>query len=201
MSSDNASSTVTYTSVSSYSNGPSSWGIPLVNVGELPEMDPYEEVAQQGQTHPLSPAYVPDSMELDEHVPIYVPEPEHQEYHAPSVDDIQVEDQPYADDASPTAESPGYIVDSNSIEEDTDEDFIDYPDEPGTDDEDEDPEEDPSEEHDPEDEDEDPEEDPSEEHEHEDEDAKEDESSEDSDETYPFEENETAATPPPPRSP
>ncbi|GKG62003.1 hypothetical protein Tco_0623720, partial [Tanacetum coccineum] len=41
-------------------------------------------------------------------------------------------------------------------------------------DEDEDPEEDPSEEHDPEDEDEDPEEDPSEEHEPEDEDAKED---------------------------
>ncbi|GJZ05308.1 putative ribonuclease H-like domain-containing protein [Tanacetum coccineum] len=42
-------------------------GIPLVNTGELPEMDPYEEVAQQGQTHPLSPAYVPDPVELDEH--------------------------------------------------------------------------------------------------------------------------------------
>ncbi|GJS08869.1 hypothetical protein Tco_0365665 [Tanacetum coccineum] len=77
MSSDNASSAVTYTSVSSDSNGPSSWGIPLVNVGELPEMDPYEEVAQQGHAHPLSPAYVPDPMELDEHVPVYVPEPEH----------------------------------------------------------------------------------------------------------------------------
>ncbi|GKA29354.1 hypothetical protein Tco_0715599 [Tanacetum coccineum] len=60
----------------------------------------------------------------------------------------------------------------------------DYPDEPGTDDEDEDPEEDPSKEHDPKDE-----------------GAKEDESFEDSDETEPFEENETAATPPPPRSP
>nr|GFB07472.1 hypothetical protein [Tanacetum cinerariifolium] len=47
-------------------------------------MDPYEEVAQQGQVHPLSPAYVPDPMELDEHVPVYVPEPEHPEYHAPS---------------------------------------------------------------------------------------------------------------------
>ncbi|GJX84168.1 hypothetical protein Tco_0334942 [Tanacetum coccineum] len=73
MSSDNASSAVTYTSVSSDSNGPSSWGIPLVNAGEIPEMDPYEEVAQQGQAHPLSPAYVPDPMELDEHVPVYVP--------------------------------------------------------------------------------------------------------------------------------
>ncbi|GJS70928.1 putative reverse transcriptase domain-containing protein [Tanacetum coccineum] len=55
--------------------------------------------------------------------------PEHPEYHAPS-DDIQIEDQPYADDASPVAESPGYIADSDSMEEDTDEDSIDYPDEP-----------------------------------------------------------------------
>ncbi|GKF69946.1 hypothetical protein Tco_0203003, partial [Tanacetum coccineum] len=134
-----------------------------------------------------------------EHVPVYIPEPEHPEYHAPSDDDIQIKDQPYVDDASPTAESPGYIADSDTIEEDTDEDSINYPDKPGTDDED--PKKDPSEEHDPEDEDEDPEEDPSEEHEPEDEDAKEDEPSEDSDETKPFEENETAATPPPPRSP
>ncbi|GJT04357.1 hypothetical protein Tco_0838819 [Tanacetum coccineum] len=188
MCSDNASSAVTYMSVSSDSNGPSSWGIPLVNVGELPDMDPYEEVAQQGQAYPLSPAYVPDPIELDEHVPVYVLEPKHPEYHVPSDDDIQAEDQPYADDASPTAESPGYLADSDSMEDDTDTDSIDYPDEPGTDDEDskEDPEEDPSEEHDPEDE---------------DEDAKEDEPSEDSDETEPFEENETAATPPPPRSP
>nr|GEW99602.1 putative reverse transcriptase domain-containing protein [Tanacetum cinerariifolium] len=54
-------------------------------------MDPYEEVAQQGQAHPLSPAYVPDPMELDEHVPVYVPKPEHPKYHAPSDDDIQGE--------------------------------------------------------------------------------------------------------------
>ncbi|GKB18337.1 hypothetical protein Tco_0852260 [Tanacetum coccineum] len=142
-------------------------------------MDLYEEVAQQGQAHLLSPAYVPDHMELDEH--------------------------PYAEDASPTAKSPGYIADSDPMEDDTDADSIDYLDEPETDDEDpeedddEDPKEDPNEEHDPEDEDEDPEEDPSEEHKPEDEDAKEDESSEDSDEIEPFEENLTAATPPPPR--
>ncbi|GKD48728.1 hypothetical protein Tco_1277704 [Tanacetum coccineum] len=144
MSSDNASSTVTYTFVSSNSNGPSSWGIPLVNADELPEMDPYKEVTQQGQAYPLSPTYVPDPMELDEYVPVYVPEPENTEYHAPSDDDIQVEDQPYADDASLTAESPRYIANSDSMEEDTDEDY---------------------------------------------------------DKTEPFEENETAATPPPPRSP
>ncbi|GJS58310.1 hypothetical protein Tco_0653094 [Tanacetum coccineum] len=49
-------------------------------------------------------------MELDEHVPVYIPEPEHPEYHVPSDDDIQVKDPPYADDASPTTESPRYIA-------------------------------------------------------------------------------------------
>nr|GEU33018.1 retrotransposable element Tf2 [Tanacetum cinerariifolium] len=48
MSSDNAQSTVTYTSISSNSDGPS-WGIQLMNADELPEMHPYEEVAQQEQ--------------------------------------------------------------------------------------------------------------------------------------------------------
>nr|GEZ31688.1 putative reverse transcriptase domain-containing protein [Tanacetum cinerariifolium] len=75
-------------------------------------------------------------------------------YHAPSDDDIQVED------------------------------------------EDEDPEEDPSEEHEPEDDDKDPEEDPDEEHEPDDEDTK--EPSKGSDETEPFEEDEIDVTPPPP---
>ncbi|GJR11758.1 reverse transcriptase domain-containing protein [Tanacetum coccineum] len=184
MSSNNASSTVTYTSVSSDSNRPSSWGIPLESVGEILDMNPYEEVAQQGQAHPLSPAYVHDPMELDEHVPLYALEPEHPEHLVPADDDSQAEDQPYAKDASPIAESPGYITDSDLIEDDTDADSIDYPDEPGTDNEDEDPEKEPNEEHEPEKE-----------------DAKEDESSENSDETEPFKENETAATPPPPRSP
>ncbi|GJS48361.1 hypothetical protein Tco_0598482 [Tanacetum coccineum] len=90
MSSDNASSAVTYTSISSDSNG-LSWGIPLVNVVELPEMDPYKEVAQQGQTPPLSPAYIPDPMELDEHALVYIMEPEHPEYHVLIDDDIQIE--------------------------------------------------------------------------------------------------------------
>nr|GEY06734.1 hypothetical protein [Tanacetum cinerariifolium] len=88
ISSDNAQCAVTYRSISSDSDGPS-WGIPLMNAGEFLKMDPYEEVAQQGQAHPLSPAYVPDPVELDKHVPVYVPEPKHPEYHAPSDDDIQ----------------------------------------------------------------------------------------------------------------
>nr|GEU66544.1 hypothetical protein [Tanacetum cinerariifolium] len=72
-------------------------------------------------------------------------------------DDIQVKDQPHADDASPTVESPGYIADSDSMGEDDDED----------------PDEDPSEEHEPEDDDEDPKEDPNKEPEPEEEDTKE----------------------------
>nr|GEY34668.1 putative reverse transcriptase domain-containing protein [Tanacetum cinerariifolium] len=60
-----------------------------MNVDELLEMDPYKEVTQKGQVPPLSPTYVPDPMELDEHAPIYVLEPEHSKYHAPSDDDIQ----------------------------------------------------------------------------------------------------------------
>ncbi|GKE83422.1 hypothetical protein Tco_1557164, partial [Tanacetum coccineum] len=143
-----------------------------------------EEVAQQGQAPPLSPAYVPDPMELDEHIPVYVPEPEHPEYHVPSDDDIHVEDQPYTDDALPTTQLLGYIVDSESMEEDS----IDYLDEP--EDDDKDPEEDPSKEHDPEDDDEDPEEDPSEEHEPKDDD-------EIPKRIQSFEEDETAVTPPP----
>ncbi|GKF72101.1 hypothetical protein Tco_0208215, partial [Tanacetum coccineum] len=82
----------------------------------------------------MSPAYVPNPIELDENVPLYALEPEH---HVPSDDDNQAEDQPYAKDVSPTAESPRYIADSDPMEDNIDTDSIDYPDKPGTDDEDE----------------------------------------------------------------
>nr|GEW60105.1 hypothetical protein [Tanacetum cinerariifolium] len=103
MSSYNAQSAVTYTSISSDSVRPS-WGIPLMNADELPEMDPLWGgcLTRAGTT--------------------------------------TVEDQPHADDALSTAKSPGYIADSDSMEEDDDEDL----------------EEDPNEEHEPEDDDEDP---------------------------------------------
>ncbi|GKB34250.1 hypothetical protein Tco_0879192, partial [Tanacetum coccineum] len=192
MSSDGASSAVTYTSVSSEARSLS-----------IPIEDPYEEAARQAlEQAPPSPAYVPDPIELEDHAPVYVLEPEHPKYHVPSDDDIQVEDQPHADDASSTDESPRYIADSESMEKDP----IDYPDEPEAGDEDheedpseehepedEDHEEDPSEEHEPEDEDD--KEDPSEEHEPEDKDTKEEDPSKGSDETEPFEEDETAITP------
>nr|GEV84281.1 hypothetical protein [Tanacetum cinerariifolium] len=98
MSSDNAQSAVTYTSISSNSDGPS-WGIPLMNA---------------------------DPMELDEHALVYVPEPQHPEYHAPSDDDIQVED------------------DDDDHKEDPKEDLSE---EHEPEDDDEDPKEDPNEEH------------------------------------------------------
>nr|GEX33664.1 hypothetical protein [Tanacetum cinerariifolium] len=116
-------------------------------------------------------------MDLGEHVPVYVLEPEHLEYHAPSDDDNQVEDQPHADDATPTAESPGYIADSDSMGEDNDED----------------PELDLSKEHKPEDDDEDAEDDPNEEHEPEDKDTKKVELSKGPDETKPCDVAESSA--------
>ncbi|GJR65037.1 hypothetical protein Tco_0011102 [Tanacetum coccineum] len=120
MSSDNASSAVTYMSISSDLNRPL-WGIPLVNAGELLEMDPYEEVAQQGQAPPLSLAYVLDPMELDEHVLVYVPEPEHPKYHVPSNDDIQSMD----GDSIDYSDEPE--DDDEDLEEDLEEDHTDYP--------------------------------------------------------------------------
>ncbi|GKB11711.1 hypothetical protein Tco_0845634 [Tanacetum coccineum] len=72
---DSEHSTLSYTSISSDSD-PSAWGIPLMDADEVPEIDPYEEVAQQGQAAPPSPVYAPDPIELEDHVPVYVTEPE-----------------------------------------------------------------------------------------------------------------------------
>nr|GEU46641.1 putative reverse transcriptase domain-containing protein [Tanacetum cinerariifolium] len=117
MSSDNASSEVTCTSISSDSYGPSCC-IPLVNAGELPGMNPYEEVAQQRHAPPLSHAYVPDPIELDERVPVYVLEPEHPEYHVPSDDDMKEDSIDYPDESEDDNEDP---------KEDPKEDHTDYP--------------------------------------------------------------------------
>ncbi|GKE43723.1 hypothetical protein Tco_1471007 [Tanacetum coccineum] len=62
-----ADSAVTYTSVHSEAR---SWSIP--------SEDPYEEAARQLlEQAPRSPEYVPDPMELEDHVPVYISEPEH----------------------------------------------------------------------------------------------------------------------------
>ncbi|GKD02251.1 hypothetical protein Tco_1177225 [Tanacetum coccineum] len=90
-----------------------------------------------GPEHPPSPVEVP-----------YVPEPEYPEYLVPSDAEAPLEDQPLPADASPTALSPGYVVDfdpDEDLEEDPEEDHADYPadgrdgdDEPSDDDDDDD---------------------------------------------------------------
>nr|GEU71717.1 reverse transcriptase domain-containing protein [Tanacetum cinerariifolium] len=111
MSSDEASSEVTYTSISSdyevpsdaYSPGVIIYGydglpMHLVYPPSLDYMPEYEEPEQA----PLSPNYVPG--------------PEYPEYLASSDDEIPIEDQPYAA-ASPVALSPGYIANSDPEDE------------------------------------------------------------------------------------
>nr|GEY72336.1 hypothetical protein [Tanacetum cinerariifolium] len=88
---DSWHSMVSYTSNSSRER---SW--------DIPDLDPYKEAALQAieqVTPPLSPAYLPNPIELDENVPVYVLEPKYPKYLEPPADDIVAEDQPYADDA------------------------------------------------------------------------------------------------------
>ncbi|GJY96446.1 copia protein [Tanacetum coccineum] len=121
--SDSDESGVTYTEVSSPFEGLSDIGSPRADDHEyleLPGMpeDPYVEAALQA---PPSPDYVPGPEEPEQAPPSpdYVPGPEHAD------DEIVAEDQPYAEDASPTAQSPDYVPESDpeaDPEEDDDED-------------------------------------------------------------------------------
>ncbi|GJY03000.1 hypothetical protein Tco_0361152 [Tanacetum coccineum] len=143
MSSDEASSGVTYTLISSDYEEPSDASSPRVVVYRydgLPmhPVDPYVEAVLQA---PPSPDYVPGPEEPKQAPPSpdYVPGPEYPEYLAPSDAEIRVEDQHYAADASPTTLSPGYIVDSDPKEDSEDESEdgpTDYPADIGDDDDD-----------------------------------------------------------------
>ncbi|GJU95211.1 hypothetical protein Tco_1319967 [Tanacetum coccineum] len=108
MSSSSSHATVTYTYVSIDSDLPP-WSFHLMEAYE-PEAAP-----QSPEQSPLS----------------HVPAPEYPEYLASSDDDIPAEDQPLHANASPTACSPGYIADSEPIEDDSEEDPemdpVDYP--------------------------------------------------------------------------
>nr|GEW41118.1 hypothetical protein [Tanacetum cinerariifolium] len=74
-----ANSVVTYTYVHSDAR---SWSIP--------SEDPYEEVAQQLlEQAPCSPEYVPDPIELEDHVPAHIPE--HLEDLVPAEDEAPIE--------------------------------------------------------------------------------------------------------------
>nr|GEZ00228.1 hypothetical protein [Tanacetum cinerariifolium] len=188
MSSD-SHATITYTSMSSYEvivNG--YYGMPM------DPLDPYVQLVMEA---PPSPDYIPG--------------PEYPEYLPPADDVLSAEEQPLPTAVSPTVESPGYITESepemepeeeDGDDEKSEEDFIEYPTSGGDDDADDDG-------------DDLSEDDVDDEDEEESSDSEEEEEEhlaptvlapalhssipafEDSDETEPFEEGETAATPPP----
>ncbi|GJV67239.1 hypothetical protein Tco_1482748 [Tanacetum coccineum] len=117
MSSDEASSGVTYTSISNDYEEPSDAGSPGVVIYGYDGLPMHPE-----------PEQAPPS-------PDYVPGPEYPEYLAPSDPEIPVEDQPYAADASATALSLGYITDYDP-EDESEYGPTDYPANEGDDDDD-----------------------------------------------------------------
>ncbi|GJY21211.1 hypothetical protein Tco_0393777 [Tanacetum coccineum] len=136
--SDSEDSIVTYTEVSSPFEDLSDIGSP--GVDGLPMMleDPYVEAALQA---PPSPDYVsgPEYPPLPVYVP-YIPEPVYPEFMPPEDDVLPAEEQPLPAAVSPTANSPGYITESDPQEdleeddEDPEEDPTDYPDDRDDDD-------------------------------------------------------------------
>ncbi|GKC53345.1 hypothetical protein Tco_1076090 [Tanacetum coccineum] len=129
--SDSDESGVTYTEVSSPFEGLSDIGSPRADDHEYLELpwmpeDPYVEAALQA---PPSPDYVPGPEEPEKAPPLpdFVPGPENVD------DEIVAEEEPYAEDASPTAQSPDYVQESDlefdpeeDNDEDPEEDPIDY---------------------------------------------------------------------------
>nr|GEZ33832.1 putative reverse transcriptase domain-containing protein [Tanacetum cinerariifolium] len=129
--SDSDESGITYTDISSPFEELSDIGSPRANDHEhlmLSEMleDPYVEVALQA---PPSPDYIhgPEEPEQAPPSPDYIPGPEYVN------DEIIAEDQPDAEDASPIAQSPEYVPESDfeahpedNDDEDPEEDHVDY---------------------------------------------------------------------------
>ncbi|GKB31194.1 putative reverse transcriptase domain-containing protein [Tanacetum coccineum] len=150
--SDSEDSIVTYTAVSSPFGGLSDIGSPRVDGLPMMLEDPYVEAALQA---PPSPDYVSDPEYPPS--PKFVPEPVYLEFMPPEDEVFPAEEQPLLAAVSPTADSPGYITDSDTEEdeEDPEEDPIDYPADGGDDDDDDDESSDDDEDDDDEEEDED----------------------------------------------
>ncbi|GJS32066.1 hypothetical protein Tco_0530448 [Tanacetum coccineum] len=117
MSSDSASSEVTYTYISSHGD-PLAWAVDFFRLQEpdssevaLASLD-YVPGPEEPEQAPLSPNYVSG--------------PEYPEYLSPSDEEVPVEDQPYVVADSPIALSPGYVVDLD-LEEDSEDGPVDYP--------------------------------------------------------------------------
>nr|GEX49653.1 reverse transcriptase domain-containing protein [Tanacetum cinerariifolium] len=116
--SDSEESGVTYTDISSPFEG-------LSDIGS-PRADDHEYLMKA----PPSPDYMPGPEEPEQAPlsPDYIPGLEHAD------DEIVAEDQPYAEDASPIAQSPEYVPESDfemhpedDDDEDPEEDPVDYP--------------------------------------------------------------------------
>nr|GEX42004.1 hypothetical protein [Tanacetum cinerariifolium] len=135
--SDFEDSTVTYTTVSSPYEGRSGDISPRVYGPPVMPEDPYAYVVAAFQALP-PPNYVPGLEEPEQAPPSpvyipYVPEPVYPEYIPPEDDVFSAEEQPLPAAASPTVDSPGYILESDPDEdpedddEDPKEDPADYP--------------------------------------------------------------------------
>nr|GFA71991.1 hypothetical protein [Tanacetum cinerariifolium] len=127
--SDSEDSTVTYTTVSIPYEGRSRDVSPGVDGPPVMPEDPYTYVVAEFQAL-LPPEYAPPS---PIYIP-YVPEPVYPEYIPPEDDVFLAKEQPLLATASPTAESPRYIPESDPNEdpeeeddEDPEEDPADYP--------------------------------------------------------------------------
>ncbi|GJS46401.1 hypothetical protein Tco_0596522 [Tanacetum coccineum] len=125
--SDSEDSTVTYIAVSSLFGGLSDIGSPGVDGPPVMPKDPYAYVVAAFQAPP-SPDYVPGPEETEQ-APLsleFVPKPVYPEF-MPLEDEVfPAKEQPLHAAVSPTADSPGYIADSDP-EEDPKEDPIYYP--------------------------------------------------------------------------
>ncbi|GJW93460.1 hypothetical protein Tco_0173132 [Tanacetum coccineum] len=129
MSSDEASSKVTYTSISSDYKEPSDVGsLGVVVYGYDGLMHPVDPPSSDYMPGPEEPKQAPLS-------PDYVSGPEYPEYLAPSNEEVPIEDQPYAAADSPIALSPSYIANSD-LEDESEDGPMDYPADGGDDDDD-----------------------------------------------------------------
>ncbi|GJR01844.1 hypothetical protein Tco_0524828 [Tanacetum coccineum] len=127
--SDSEDSTVTYTQISSPFADLSDIGSPGVDGPPIMPDDPYAYIVAAYQATP-SPDYMPGPEEPQSPPPLdFVPEPMYPEYMPLEDEILPAEEQPLLAAASPTADSPGYVPESNPEEDDKDpeEDPANYP--------------------------------------------------------------------------
>ncbi|GKF64016.1 hypothetical protein Tco_0187464, partial [Tanacetum coccineum] len=141
--SDSEDSTVTYTAVSSPFEDRSDIGSPGVDGPPIMPEDPYAYIMAAYQVPPSSD-YMPGPEEPQSPPPLdFVPEPMYPEYMPQEDEILPAEEQPVPAAASPTADSPGYVPETDPEEEpeeddeDPEEDPADYPADRDDDDEDE----------------------------------------------------------------